>query len=511
MRVAQKFAGYSLAEADNLRKAMRQEDPRADGEGAGEVRRRRARPPATARARHRRCSTSSSSSPTTPSTSRTPSATASSPTRPPTSRRTTRPSTSPRCSQREGQPRQGGDLPHECRTMGIEVLVPDVNRSVSDFAPVVEVDADGSRERSIAFGLSAVRNVGRGPRRPAARRARGQRPLRRLLRLLRAGRLPGAQQADASSRSSRPAASTPSATPARACCACSSTIIDSTVARRRERDMGVMSPVRRGRRRRRRCSTSGPPIPDVEFDKRERLAFEKEMLGLYVSDHPLMGAEASLRRKYRRHPHRARRARRRRHAHLRRRGHRPAAQVDQEGRPHGRLRAGGPPDLRRGDGVPQDDDRPRPQAGRRRRRHRAGPGSTRRDDQPKLIAMDIELFEPMSGEALPAADQGGGRRPVRGAHRRAEGLLGEHPGDSPVFLHLGERRCCGCPTAWTVDVGPASWASSGCCSDPTRSSSDADLDPRVTTPEQVVRGLSSRCRVALERRVYWTSSGPNHE
>jgi DNA polymerase III subunit alpha len=27
MRVAQKFAGYSLAEADNLRKAMRQEDP----------------------------------------------------------------------------------------------------------------------------------------------------------------------------------------------------------------------------------------------------------------------------------------------------------------------------------------------------------------------------------------------------------------------------------------------------------------------------------------------------
>src|SRR3546814_13034490 len=40
-----------------------------------------------------------------------------------------------------------------------------------------------------------------------------------------------------------------------------------------------------------------PAIPDVEFAKRERLSFEKEMLGLYVSDHPLMGAEASLRRK----------------------------------------------------------------------------------------------------------------------------------------------------------------------------------------------------------------------
>jgi DNA polymerase-3 subunit alpha len=37
-------------------------------------------------------------------------------------------------------------------------------------------------------------------------------------------------------------------------------------------------------------------IPDVEFDKLQKLAFEKEMLGLYVSDHPLLGAESKLRR-----------------------------------------------------------------------------------------------------------------------------------------------------------------------------------------------------------------------
>ena len=36
----------------------------------------------------------------------------------------------------------------ECRTMGIEVLVPDVNRSVADFAPVVELDADTGTERA---------------------------------------------------------------------------------------------------------------------------------------------------------------------------------------------------------------------------------------------------------------------------------------------------------------------------------------------------------------------------
>jgi DNA polymerase-3 subunit alpha len=38
------------------------------------------------------------------------------------------------------------------------------------------------------------------------------------------------------------------------------------------------------------------PIPEVEFDKSARLAFEKEMLGLYLSDHPLMGLEAALAR-----------------------------------------------------------------------------------------------------------------------------------------------------------------------------------------------------------------------
>ena len=45
-----------------------------------------------------------------------------------------------------------------------------------------------------------------------------------------------------------------------------------------------------------RSSTTASPIPDIEFDKSERLRVEKEMLGLYVSDHPLMGAERALRR-----------------------------------------------------------------------------------------------------------------------------------------------------------------------------------------------------------------------
>jgi DNA polymerase III subunit alpha len=45
---------------------------------------------------------------------------------------------------------------YACRGMGIEVLPPDVNESMADFAP-----APGDR-RAIRFGLSAVRNVGEG-------------------------------------------------------------------------------------------------------------------------------------------------------------------------------------------------------------------------------------------------------------------------------------------------------------------------------------------------------------
>jgi DNA polymerase III subunit alpha len=77
-----------------------------------------------------------------------------------------------------------------------------------------------------------------------------------------------------------------------------------------------------------------------------------------------------------------------------------------------------------------------------------------REDQPKLIAMDIEPFEPMSGEAFPLR--------VKVAPAALSGLLiddlkrllGEHPGDSPVLLHLGERKVLRLPEAWTVDVGP---------------------------------------------------------
>ncbi|MFV0309289.1 MAG: OB-fold nucleic acid binding domain-containing protein, partial [Desertimonas sp.] len=81
-------------------------------------------------------------------------------------------------------------------------------------------------------------------------------------------------------------------------------IIDTTVTRRREREQGVMSLFGDWGGDDGDGDGGGgagfderTPIPDTEFDKSDKLRAEKEMLGLYVSDHPLFGVEAALRRK----------------------------------------------------------------------------------------------------------------------------------------------------------------------------------------------------------------------
>ena len=78
-----------------------------------------------------------------------------------------------------------------------------------------------------------------------------------------------------------------------------------------------------------------------------------------------------------------------------------------------------------------------------------------RDDQPKLIAMDIEPFEPMAGEAFPLRLKVSAAAVSEGLIADLKRLLGEHPGDSPVLLHLGESKVLRLPEAWTVEVRPA--------------------------------------------------------
>ena len=183
----------------------------------------------------------------------------------------------------------------ECRVMDIEVVVPDVNGSSSDFTPVIELREDGTEVRKILFGLSAVRNVGSGlvEHIVAERDANGpyddfydfcQRVNTQVLNKKTIESLIKAGSFDSLGHSRQ------------GLLLVYEQIIDQTVARRKEHDMGVMS----------LFADAGDdtpafdervPIPTKDFEKKQRLTFEKEMLGLYVSDHPLLGAESALRKK----------------------------------------------------------------------------------------------------------------------------------------------------------------------------------------------------------------------
>ncbi|MBU1227703.1 MAG: DNA polymerase III subunit alpha [Actinobacteria bacterium] len=172
---------------------------------------------------------------------------------------------------------------NECRSMGVRVLVPDVNTSESDFV---------AREGMVTFGLSAVRNVGEGVVERIVEERRKNGPFTDFGDFV--------DRVDMSVLNKRTVESLIKAgafdatgAPRRGLLLVHEQIIDAVVARRRAEDMGQYSLFGDAE------STPGASsveVPDLEWDKATKLAFEKEMLGLYVSDHPLFGAEATLRR-----------------------------------------------------------------------------------------------------------------------------------------------------------------------------------------------------------------------
>ncbi len=192
----------------------------------------------------------------------------------------------------------------DARAMSVKVLTPDVNRSVLDFAALAphEVPPDcqlplGS-PGAITFGLSAIRNVGEGLvlQLVAERDANG--PYDSFHEFVERVPEPVLNKRTVESLI-KGGAFDVFGVPRKGLLMVFEQIIDTTLVRRRERDQGVMSlfgDLGAG------DETGGGfteriDIPDIEFDKSDRLKFEKEMLGLYVSDHPLLGVEAALRRK----------------------------------------------------------------------------------------------------------------------------------------------------------------------------------------------------------------------
>ena len=75
----------------------------------------------------------------------------------------------------------------------------------------------------------------------------------------------------------------------------------------------------------------------------------------------------------------------------------------------------------------------------------------KRDDTPKLIAMDIDVFEPVTtAPALRIALSPNGLQP--GLVERLKELLHEHPGDSEVFIALSPRQTVRLPPDFCVET-----------------------------------------------------------
>ena len=190
----------------------------------------------------------------------------------------------------------------DARSASIKVLTPDVNRSVMDFATVGadEVAADvtiaAGAPGAITFGLSAIRNVGEG----LVELLLGERAANGTFQSFHdfAERVPEPVLNKRTVESLIKAGAFDSlGHPRRGLLMVFEQIIDGTLVRRRERDQGVMSLFGDLGGNSVEGFDERVVIPDNEFDKSDRLRFEKEMLGLYVSDHPLLGVEAALRRK----------------------------------------------------------------------------------------------------------------------------------------------------------------------------------------------------------------------
>jgi hypothetical protein len=347
----------------------------------------------------------------------------------------------------------------ECRSMGVKVLNPDINLSQSDFV-ALDVSAvpagqavPAASPGVIPFGLSAVRNVGEG-----------------LVKLILEERDANgaftdfydlAQRVDPAVLNKRAIESLIKAGAfdslghkRRGLLVVFEQIIDATLARRREQEAGILSLYGNlgG-------SPEAPPafdervaIPDLEMEKAQLLAFEKEMLGLYVSDHPLLGAEWSLRRRT------------------------DCTIADLAERQEGDMvTVGGVVTAlsrkytRRGDlmavftledlqsaievmvfpkamidhGHKLRDDAIVAVRGR----------IDLRDDAPKLMANDIQIVEVVSDAAPPLRLRLPATAVTDTTIDTLKRILLDHPGDSPVFLHLGEGKVMRLNNEFRVDVG----------------------------------------------------------
>ncbi|GAA0943735.1 DNA polymerase III subunit alpha [Pseudonocardia zijingensis] len=174
----------------------------------------------------------------------------------------------------------------ECRKLGIRVLVPDVNSSARRFAAVGD---------DIRFGLEAVRNVG-GAVVESILRTREAGPYRSFADFLERAELAVCHKRALESLAKAGAFESLGAT-RRAVVEVHEAAVDAIVPLKRRAAAGQFDlfgaePAPAD------CASPLAHLPLVatEYPRAELLAHEREMLGLYVTAHPLDGAEHLLRR-----------------------------------------------------------------------------------------------------------------------------------------------------------------------------------------------------------------------
>ncbi|CAM4116503.1 DNA polymerase III subunit alpha [Paenibacillus alkaliterrae] len=178
-----------------------------------------------------------------------------------------------------GNQRKTAEYVDECRRMGIEVLPPDVNESGVSFAPV---------DKAVRFGLAAIKNVGTQAI-EALRKERGERPFESLLDLCQRVDLRVVNKRVLESLIQAGACDSLPGHRAQLLAALEETV-EAAVKWRKEREelqieMFGFDEVQNW----------DVELPDIRpYTKVQQLDFERELLGLYLSGHPLDAAEQQL-------------------------------------------------------------------------------------------------------------------------------------------------------------------------------------------------------------------------
>src|SRR5712672_2541114 len=167
---------------------------------------------------------------------------------------------------------------NECRRMGITVLPPDVNASAATFTPV---------GGDIRFGLAAVRNVGTNVVDAIVEARTGKDAFTSFADFLRKVPVNVCNKRVIESLI-KAGAFDSLGHPGKARASINEQAIAPVIDVKRNEAIGQDSLFGGDAEIE---ATFEVPVPDGEWDKTTLLAFEREMLGLYVSDHPLLGVE----------------------------------------------------------------------------------------------------------------------------------------------------------------------------------------------------------------------------